>query len=225
MGFTNLLALFLLVVLLSGCFQQERDPCEYDGLPGGFTSTQDTLIVRAILDSNGLKAVRASMVAFLKGRLDFGYLQLDSFYFPAIASELQSVREISFVSNRLKQIPAGISIFKEATLLDFTDNRIHSLSDELFAMGQVKSLLLGYNLLTSLPSEIGRLKALTVLRLDQNSLFTVPPEMKSLATALQRCSQPTLYIAGNYLCSLTPDMTGFMDFYAEEGWRESQFCP
>ena len=211
---------------LQGCFQPEKtDPCLYTGLNHGPVSAQDSVIIRAILDSNLLDSISVSGVNWYVGELDFSYMKLDSFYFPAVSAQLQSIKVLRFYENRLKSVPKNISLIRGVEELWLSNNLISTLPDELFAMTGIKKMYLGNNLLTGVPSKIGDLNSLMYLDLAGNSLFSLPPEITKLSASLNGCGYVPLFVSNNYLCNSSSAVEAFLNRFAENDWRKTQVCP
>lgn len=119
----------------------------------------DTLIVRAILDSNGLYSTSASYYITIiddSGRIYQLDIEHPSFYtVPSIVGGLHTLRDLEIQYSSVASIPS----------------RIGELVDLL-------ELELNGNSLTTLPIEITNILKLTELRLEYNKLKDLPPAVK-----------------------------------------------
>ena len=84
--------------------------------------------------------------------------------------------------------------------LDFSGQRIKSVSQSLFRYPFLEKLYFNNNALTWFPSEIGQLRSLTFLDLSQNDLTSLPPEIGMLVNL------KTLLVFDNQLETLPFEM-------------------
>jgi hypothetical protein len=171
--------------------------------------TNDTLVVRAILDSNGYYTTPANMV-YSKG--DYGINRVTILDFnslsplkclPAEIGQLDQLRELSVVFDSSAIISSGISMLSNLKQLELT-GWLHSVPPEIFKLPELVSLDLAGNLLDSLPDNIGDAKKLRYLNISWNHLQHLPSSIGEL-TSLQG-----LYLHNNNI-SILPTGIGTLD--------------
>lgn len=117
---------------------------------------EDSLAVRAILDSNGLFNLNVDQVA----NKDSG-----------------RITSLSIWNYNLKKIPIQIGKLTALTFLNFSKNELNSLPPEIGNLIMLGDFKLHNNKISYLPPEIGSLSNLWRLELDSNLLETFPPEL------------------------------------------------
>jgi hypothetical protein len=128
------------------------------------TWKDDSLVVRQILDTNGLQAVPIDSVVKIvfEGRVN--YLRF---------------RELP----ELKIIPSSIEKLDKLGELSFDKTGLTSVPPELGNLKSLGGLLFNFTLIDSLPSEVGNLKSLKSFKVGNDSLFkNVPPEIGKLSS-------------------------------------------
>jgi Leucine-rich repeat (LRR) protein len=187
--------------------------------------SQDSLAVRAILDSNGLAQVHVDSV-FLRaanGRidtlglrglqltllpqeigqltalkwLDVGVNNIDRL--PPVIDRLQELEELYCSYNLLTGLPHEIGTLKSLKVLFVNNNQLDSLPPEVNGLVELQTLSLASNRLTVLPSQAAAWKNLEVLNLSVNRLTDLPPETGELS-ALKK-----LTLNNNQISSLPPE--------------------
>ncbi len=202
---------------------------------------QDTLIVRAILDSNGLANVPVSKVSSLRdgrifqldlshrglkrlpqqiGQLRITHLYLDSNSLESLPSEIGSIASLVTLhasANRLGTIPAAIGNLKGLQHLDLSNNLIDSLPVSVSGLVSLVDLWLQNNALTVLPESLGNLGQLRMLNLETNKIASLPLSITRLH------SLAFLSVLHNRLATVPPSVASWLDMYStEKEWRVSQ---
>lgn len=120
----------------------------------------DTLIVRAILDSNGIS--RSALAhAFIYNDDDGGSFvyQVDiedpEFYtLPAIIGGMRNLRELEIQFGNLSSIPPEIGLLTKITELELNDNKLTSLPIEITNLAPIYELNLSGNDFDNLPQSV-----------------------------------------------------------------------
>ncbi len=117
--------------------------------------TCDSLIVRAILDSNGLQTTKVSEVSrkkLLINRMRDLDLKISSInkIIPEIGG-LSSLRELEIQNTNITMLPPSIGNLKNLTELELQNNKLTTLPVEISNLKNLNELVLSGNLLTDLP--------------------------------------------------------------------------
>jgi Leucine-rich repeat (LRR) protein len=118
----------------------------------------DTLIVRAILDSNNMQSYSAEYFITIVEDGRAWQLDLESsllFTMPSIIGGMHSLKELEIQISSISSLPNRIGELVDLVELELNDNR-----------------------LTTLPIEITNIVKLTELRLSRNKLKNLPPAVK-----------------------------------------------
>lgn len=157
----------------------------------------DSLILRAILDSNGLQNVPVRKVVKIDSLwprhihvllLDYD-IRKD---FPQIHSltsrigELTELREIHAKDNLLEALPSNICKLRHLRRLILKFNRLSTLPTEFGELDSLEELDISYNSLAFLPAEIGRLTSLVKLWAGGSRI-----QFTSIPAEIGRCSRLT----------------------------------
>lgn len=164
------------------------------------TYEDDSLAVRAILDSNGLNDIPVNSVADSSGGR-IVILHLDSNSLTAIPSEIGNLTSLQYLylfDNSLSSLPAEIENLTYLMQLDIDRNNLDSIPSKIGNLSNLTYLGLSNNNLASLPLEIGNLTELEKLYLDSNSLTNIPTEIGNLTKLI------ILHLNSNSLTTL-PD--------------------
>lgn len=157
---------------------------------------QDTAIVRAMLDTNGLDTVPvAAVVTFKNGRVDD--MDLTGRGITIIPSNINKLR--------LKHLRLG-------------ENKITYVPDEVGFINTLVALNLKRNTIAKLPGSIGDLTHLGHLELSNNRLSSLPPSVVNL--------KQIFFLSVNYnriSPSLEPEIVAWIDANSfDPNWRATQ---
>ncbi len=187
-----------------------------------FTYTDDSLVVRAILDKNGLEAVAVDSVAVIDtienriGELILSNRNIS--VIPPQISNLNYLKKLNLEFNNLKIIPDELGGLKNLNFLYLAVNNLSELNTIIGKL-DLHHLSLGNNQLTSLPSEIGNCSNLMQLQLSNNKLISLPPEISNLGML------ENLWCESNQLKTL-PDaissLTGLKNAYFDKNYLTDQ---
>ncbi len=140
------------------------------------TYIQDSLKVKAILDSNRISGTVISRVELGSDlsvvRLDLREEGLTTV--PAIIGDLSELRELDLSGNRIQSLPSSIGKLSKLTSLDAQNNLITRLPPEITGIYTLRKLWLSNNRIDALPADMGKWRDLEALYVDTNNLTTLP---------------------------------------------------
>jgi hypothetical protein len=141
----------------------------------------DSLFVRNILDSNGLKFVPVSQVAKM-GAWPFRVLELKLTYkklafLPSDIGKLTELRELELQNNNLTALPKEIGGLAHLKRLVVSNNKLASLPPEIGNLDSLQQLIADNNEITIAPPEIGNINSLQVIDFGYNLLSAIPDEV------------------------------------------------
>lgn len=150
----------------------------------GIVYADEILIVRAILDSNGLQEIAASEVC---------------------TEENNRLTAINLTNkkvgtNGISRLPPEIGKLTALRELRLANNSLKTLPDELANCTKLKFLDVGSNQLNPLPPIIGKLSSLEKLDIRYNGLTEFPEIVLGLSNLIH------LHMWGNYLTSLPENL-------------------
>jgi Leucine-rich repeat (LRR) protein len=169
--------------------------------------SDDSLIVRMLLDSAGYSSVPAESVTRVdSGRIvwfDFsnhftnnrGLKRLDS-----RIERLTALQYLSLAGNDMEYLPNELFNLPRLKRLDARNNRLRELPHSIDRCQTLEELNVRNNQLETLPDEFYNLKSLRVLQLWANKIGSFPDKVKYL-TGLRE-----LYVRGNALTSLPREL-------------------
>jgi hypothetical protein len=167
--------------------------------------SQDSLAIRAILDSNGLWYVPVQQVMeFSPASHRVTGLHLQYLYLRTLTGHvgaLDQLRTLDAEHDSLTSLPREIGQLKVLKVLNLRGNGLTSLPAEIGGLDSLSDLVVSENHLSSLPAEIGSLGALEMLDASGNELTSLPTEVTNCR------SLTALVLSGNRLRSL-PDSIG-----------------
>ncbi|XP_078663452.1 uncharacterized protein LOC144906751 [Branchiostoma floridae x Branchiostoma belcheri] len=113
----------------------------------------------------------------------------------------EKVSQLHLSVNRMKKIPAGISIFSQVTDVKLDRNKLRKLTPEFTQLKKIKNLDLGNNDFRKFPDEIKEFHDLEVLRFSVNQVEEIPSGVFPRLPKLKN-----LRIGSNKLKSLPEDL-------------------
>jgi len=184
---------------------------------------RDSVIVRSILDTNGLHTVNRFRVCEVDSCGRVTELHLDAMglrLLPSTVSELSELRELIIYNNILDSLPTSIGSIRRLRVLKAQRCGLRRVPDELTSLDSLEALYLFGNQLSRLPDSIGAIKSLRQLNLNGNSLDSLPVSIMTLPNLAPH----SIDVAGNYLCTVSGDMGEWLDTMSLQGatWRSSQ---
>jgi len=191
----------------------------------------DTMIVRAILDSNGLTDIAVRRVAtetYINDegdakitQLDFTSTTLGTKKIHTLTGKLGNLTELILLKaggNQIAEIPHSIGSLKKLNNIDLSGNNIAMLPSEIGQATALEIIHLESNNIAEIPAAIGSLVRLEVLALDSNSLHSVPSSIGTCANLA------TLKLGYNQLSALPLEIANLtkLAFLDVDG---NKFCP
>ncbi len=172
------------------------------------TWEDDSLVIRQILDTNGLYTVPVDSVIGKKdssGRvLYLGFGQPSFHIIPASLKLLDQLTLFGLEKTSVENIPPEIGDLKKLIFLNIIGNeKITSLPPEIGDLESLQRLNISRNEITSLPPEIGKLKKLYSFQFQNNKINLIPDEFCDL----ESLDKPR---AENNLISYIPEDIGNM---------------
>ncbi len=203
----------------------------------------DSVVVRSILDANGLTDVSVFSVVTidsatgrvvgldLSGRSiatltkDIGSLSqlvtlnLRNNHLVSIPSQICYLRGLEYCyldSNELYELPAGFCYCKSMKVLTASNNRISMIGDGIVALRMMK-LDLRNNRIEFLPEGSALLPAVRFLYLDNNELQSLPIQID------KQIFPEELSMGFNCLCAMPETIVAWLAGY-DKDWQASQKC-
>lgn len=186
-----------------------------------FEFWRDTVVVRAILDSNGLHSTPVQQVA-KKHRDRISDLILNRrgiTVLPGIIGKLR-LRTLQLGENEIDSLPPELGRMRSLHHLNIEGNKLSKLPESFFNLRGLDFLNLDGNQLASIPDKISQLKRLRFLAMDNNQLAAMP---KSIVTLREL---DHISIDFNNLCSLSQEQEEWIDKFSKNTeWKATQNCP
>jgi Leucine-rich repeat (LRR) protein len=145
------------------------------------------VVVRAILDSNGLDAVKVADVTAVNNNQRIVSLNLIGYGITTVPSAVAKLR--------LRHLKLG-------------ENKLTAIPEEIGLIAPLTDLGLKLNALAAIPTTLGNLIHLTDLNLSNNSLSTLPVELTNM-TQLQALS-----VDYNHLTVVTDPVLTWLNTYS-----------
>jgi len=170
-------SLILVVILCCSLFSQDYK--------------QDSLAVRAILDSNSLGSVTVESVSKVgNSRIDTLIIVGKNLSkLPVVIGNISKLKHLDLHDNSLKTLPAEIGNLTQLLFADLRQNEIGNLPSTIGNLTLLTNLYLSTNSLKSLPAEIGQLSSLDRLYLEMNQLTALPAQLGNCANLAQLMAQ------------------------------------
>jgi len=164
----------------------------------------DSLVVRSILDTNGLDSVLVSEVS----KLDSLGTRIEGIFFdgrgisiiPDLIGDLTVLKYIDFANNNLNAIPDIIGSLSNLEFFEAPNNQITVIPDTIFSLLNLTNLHLHYNQISIISDSIGNLTNLFSLSFHNNLISDIPTSISNLTKLL------SLYLYNNQIASLPVSM-------------------
>ena len=149
------------------------------------TWKEDSLVVRQILDTNGLQTVPVDSVvkSIFEGRVNrLTFRDLPDFHsIPALIEKLTKLTELYFERTGLTIVPTEIGNLKTLQSLGFRSNKLSSLPPEIGNLTSLTSFGVSRDsTIKAIPPEIGKLCSLKTLSIMFTSITKLPDEVCNL---------------------------------------------
>jgi len=169
---------------------------------------EDSLVVRHLLDTNGLQNVNVDDVVTMKDstgrakRITIAKFSSFNLLLPTI-KKLDHLITINISNTNLATIPPEIGDLKYITVLDLYQNKLTSLPAEIGNLEEIRTMNIQQNELSYIPAEIGKLKKMYFFQFQKNKITSIPDEICNID------SLETIW-ANNNLISYIPENIGFI---------------
>ncbi len=172
------------------------------------TWQDDSLVVRQILDTNGLYTVMVDSVVAGKdstGRVvNILFTKWPLFHvLPASIKQLDKLMGLTIYNTNLASIPSEIGNLALISVLRLYNNKLTSIPSEIGNLDSIKILSIDHNEITAIPPEIGNCKKLYFIQFQHNKITRIPDEICEM-DALNKIW------ADNNLISYVPENIGNM---------------
>lgn len=158
--------------------------------PNASTYSEDSLVVRQILDTNGHQKIGVNNVTTAsEGRivsLNLSNVPLGRFDFnisilPSVVGKLTGLQSLYITSTQLTVIPAEICSLSALISLSFYGNQLTNFPPGIERLTNLVYLNLSINSIETIPEQIGQLSKLEVLEICCNKIDTLPKSIGNLA--------------------------------------------
>jgi hypothetical protein len=161
-----------------------------------FNAWRDTVVVRAILDSNGLDTVKVADVTTI--------------------NDNQRIVSLNLIGQGITTLPGSVSLLRLRRLW-LGNNKLTALPDKIGRMTTLYEVGCKQNSLASLPATLGSLIHLTVLDVSRNKLSALPVELTNLTQLL------ILSVDYNNLLVVDDPILTWLNAYANNtAWASTQ---
>ncbi|MBF0430601.1 MAG: hypothetical protein HQK83_04945 [Fibrobacteria bacterium] len=209
-----------------------------------FEFWRDTLVVRKLLDTNGLDSVPVIAVTVAHmGRIV--ELNLTNRNIKTIPPNIGRLRlfVLRLGKNNIDTIPFELGFMHSLSALFLDSNNINILPLSFFNLGRLERLDLTGNNLITFPPELGRLGMLKVLTLRDNDMQFIPESIEHLINLkaldlsfnnlnglpgliLKITGLDVLNVNNNKICSMPIEIENWINtFSMDKNWKNTQVCP
>ncbi len=144
----------------------------------------DTLLVRALLDTNGLRSVPVGAVSRTEHERIVAVRFTPDTYpikrLPGYVAGLSRLYELYVVDCGLRSLPHEIDYLHHLRLLRLDHNRLINLPEEIGDLGNLEELSVSHNQLVEAPDMLHRLSRLRVLDLSHNRIRRLTDSLGTL---------------------------------------------
>jgi len=220
---------------------------------GAAIDVNDSLVIRAILDSNGLTSVSVFEIVDTTSDIDTATkkiknLQIKGTYtntintIPSEIENLTELKELDIWKTDLTSIPAHIGNITSLEILKIRNHpNLTELPGELGNLTNLSQLLIFQNGLISLPAELGNLLNLDTLDANFNKIEFIPNGLGNLSSLtrlnlssnnlnslpldfIQLSAVTYLNLNGNKICGVTDQ--GLLNWLSAKNseWFDGQWC-
>lgn len=190
----------------------------------------DTLVIRAILDTNGLRNVPTRLVCKTNDSGRVTFLNLSPVALPSPIpkpfrmipelAQLDELQNLKLSGLDLDAFPESILRFRGLIYLDVSYNEIPSLPESLGVLSELTHMNVGHNPITNFPASIWDMEKLDSLHFWGCKLASFPPgppKYRGLDFA---------DFSGNNLCAVPVSIQRWLNTFAGNYfWAETQGCP
>lgn len=154
--------------------------------------TQDSLVVRAILDANGLDSISVEEATLQQNNRIYclGLSGPDVDTILPIIGKLSALKTFGISHSSVKSLPEEICKCTLLVNLNMDYNQLIYLPDSIGNLKKLTKLSVQENQLASLPPSIGSLTSLELIWCQGNNLTTLPAELGHIKSPLRRADFP-----------------------------------
>lgn len=156
---------------------------EYNKILPGLKSQRADLEIKKYTDQVSVKYIREFEGAILKKdfpKLIFKNIKLH--IFPPILCSFSSLIFLDFSNNNIKHIPEDIELLENLYYLNLSNNKIETIPSSFFKLKKLLFLVLHQNKISEIPKQFGNLHDLTLLSLTFNKIKRLPPELSKITS-------------------------------------------
>ncbi len=169
------------------------------------TFRDDSLAVRAILDSNNLYYIYVKEISgIVDGRINsIGFPEKKTYVLTAEIGKLDKLETLGIHDNTLTSLPDEIGDLVSLRKLFAYNDKLSYIPNTIGNLSKLIDIDLRVNQITELPSTIGNLKKLLRFDISANKLTELPPEIGSCDTLYSlRCTYNELTTFPDEICNL-----------------------
>ena len=169
----------------------------------------DSLIVRQILDTNGLDTVSVDVVAKKSnGRINMLYFyNMPAFHIlPITIGELNTLIDLKICKTGLEKVPHEIGNLKVLRIIHLYENKLASLPPEIGNLDSLRGMSINSNELTTIPPEIGNCKKIYMIQMGDNKITRIPDEICDIDSLKD-------IAADDNLIDYVPECIGYMPVF------------
>ncbi|MBD3319841.1 MAG: hypothetical protein GF350_01965 [Chitinivibrionales bacterium] len=205
-------------------------------------ATADSIIVRAILDSNGLTDTRVEFVTttVMGSVVEMNLSDLPITTIPSCISQLFSLEVLEMYDCSLSVLPPQVGSVRGLKELYLENNQLTTLPGAVCNLTNLEILYITSNQLESFPDDMGNMTSLKEIYADENALAALPwslfiidsleyvdvtnNELTDLPSSLLSNSRVFLGIGGNHLCGISDTLNTYLQNSLGWSWQNDQEC-
>jgi Leucine-rich repeat (LRR) protein len=203
------------IILTGNCICPGAGPVWYDSMGLSWREMQycgampeyqqDSMAVRAILDSNGMQNTKVRLVTYARNgrirRLDWSQMGLK--VIPGEIGRLTALEQINLSLNKIVLVSPEIGNLLNLREVNISENQLTSFPNEVDKLDKLSNLNLQGNKLTGIPDSIIGCDSLNILLLAGNNILLLPDSVSKLKLHFLSLGANALQIFPSQLCNMT----------------------